>query len=79
MIQSAVLHELAISGEASKNLTEELKSNNPQVPWKHMAGTRNRVIHVYFHTDLHTVWRLVSTKLPQWQVEVELIIRDLEI
>ena len=46
--QYAVLRALEIIGEATKNLSSDLKSANPQVDWRNIAGMRDKLIHAYF-------------------------------
>ncbi|AKB75315.1 hypothetical protein MSLAZ_2054 [Methanosarcina lacustris Z-7289] len=52
----AVVRALEIIGEATKNLPDSLRSNHPDVPWKDMAGFRDKVVHGYFGVDLEVVW-----------------------
>jgi len=46
--QDAVIRNLEVIGEAVKLLSEEFKRKHPEVPWKHMAGMRDVIIHRYF-------------------------------
>ena len=46
--QDGVVRQLEIIGEASKNLSANLKESNPQIEWRKMAGTRDRLAHGYF-------------------------------
>ena len=63
--QYAVLRGLEIIGEATKNLSENLKINYPQVPWKEIAGMRDKLVHQYFGVDLELVWETVRRELPE--------------
>ncbi|MEM2865440.1 MAG: DUF86 domain-containing protein [Candidatus Bathyarchaeia archaeon] len=65
--QYAVLRGLEIIGEATKNLSEGLKSKHPQIPWKEIAGMRDKLIHQYFGVDLDLVWETVRMKLPEFK------------
>jgi len=62
--QSAVVRQIEIIGEAVKNLDAALLANEPNVPWRQIAGTRDRLIHAYFKVDLEAVWAMVKQDLP---------------
>lgn len=62
--QSAVIRQLEIVGEAVKQLSPELTAANQHVPWRLIAGTRDRLIHAYFRVDLDAVWAMVEQDLP---------------
>lgn len=71
--QDAVIRNLEILGEATKNLSEELRAKYPNVPWRNMAGARDRLIHHYFGTNLDIVWQIVTHELPQVASQIETI------
>ena len=52
----AVIRALEIIGEATKKLSNSLKVEHPEVPWRDMAGLRDKVAHDYFGVDLEVVW-----------------------
>jgi uncharacterized protein with HEPN domain len=58
--QDAVIRNLEIIGEATKNLSVEFRTRYPDVPWKSMAGARDRLIHDYFGVNLDIVWEIVT-------------------
>lgn len=62
--QSAVVRQIEIIGEAVKNLSPELVASETGVPWRLIAGTRDRLIHGYFKVDLDAVWSMVEQDLP---------------
>ena len=63
--QSAVLHQLLVIGEAVKRLSPEFRAAHPEVPWKLIAGTRDKLIHFYEGVDLEEVWKMVTSDVPQ--------------
>ncbi len=63
--QDAVIRNLEIIGEATKNLSNELRGRYPDLPWKSMAGARDRLIHDYFGVNLDIVWEIVIIELPK--------------
>ncbi|RKU37771.1 hypothetical protein C6496_08985 [Candidatus Poribacteria bacterium] len=61
--QDAVIRNIEIIGEATKKLSVELQTQSPDVPWKEMAGARDRLIHNYFGVDLEVVWKISVDEL----------------
>jgi uncharacterized protein with HEPN domain len=74
----AVVRLLEIIGEASKNISDSIKSKYPAVPWKQIAGTRDRLMHGYFDVDLDIVWEIITSDLPPLSDSLEQILRDEE-
>lgn len=62
--QYAVLRGLEIIGEAVKNLSKDARSKHREVPWRDIAGMRDKLIHEYFGVNLELVWETVKDKLP---------------
>jgi uncharacterized protein with HEPN domain len=69
--QSAVLHQLLVMGEAVKRLSEGLRINQPQVPWKLIAGMRDVLIHAYDAVDLNQVWQTTQVDVPNVLTQIE--------
>jgi len=74
----AVVRALEIIGEAAKNVPVNIKENYPSVPWKEMAGTRDKLIHSYFGVDLNVVWKTIIKNLPPLKEQISEILKDLE-
>ncbi|MDD3627797.1 MAG: DUF86 domain-containing protein [bacterium] len=75
MMQAAVIREIEIIGEASKRITEEFKKQHPKVPWKQMAGMRNKVIHDYFGVDIEIVWNTLKKDIPNLKLQFKSILK----
>ena len=76
--QYAVLRGLEIIGEATKNLSEELKKKHPNIPWKEIAGMRDKLIHQYFGVNLDLVWETIKTELPELKNQISRILKEIE-
>ncbi len=74
--QYAVLRALEIIGEATKNLSDELKTKGSNVDWKHIAGMRDKLIHAYFGVNLPLVWETVNKDLPQLKKQTRKILEN---
>jgi len=75
---NAVVRSLEVIGEAAKNVTDEIREKYPLVPWKEMAGMRDKVIHFYFGVDREAVWIAVKDRIPAVRPLIEQILKDLE-
>lgn len=60
----AVIHAIEVIGEAAKHVPATVRRRHPQVPWKKMAGMRDRLIHAYFGTDATIVWETAVSLIP---------------
>jgi len=64
LVRSAVIWELAIIGEAARNIPDELRQRYPDIPWPRIVAFRNVVIHRYFGTDWLEVWNTAVRNVP---------------
>jgi len=76
MRQDATLRKLEVIGQAVKNLSEHTKLRRPEIPWKQIAGMREKVIHDYFGVNLEIVWAVVQTDLPKLSVAVRALLNE---
>ena len=76
LLALALVRLLEILGEAAKGVSEDFGRRHPRVPWKEMAGTRDRLIHGYFDVDFDVVWAIISSDLPPLITGLEKLIRD---
>lgn len=76
MIHSAVIRKIEIIGEATKNLDDAFKSKYSFVPWKNIAGMRDKLIHGYFGVDLESVWEVTQKDLPLLKEQLGIILDD---
>ncbi len=73
-MQRAFLRSLEVIGEAVKNLSEDLRGEQPEIEWKKIAGLRDRLIHHYFEVDWEIVWDVVTVRLPSLEEKLVAII-----
>src|SRR5690606_36004091 len=75
-INYAVVRALEIVGEATKRLPTELREKYVDIPWRGMAGMRDRIIHGYDHVNLQIVWDVVKRDIPEIRPKIERILED---
>jgi len=74
----AVIRNFEIIGEAAKNLSDNIRTQNPEVQWDEMYYLRNRVAHEYFEIDYEIIWDIARNYLPGNKVFVDKIIDSLK-
>lgn len=74
--QDAVVRNLEIIGEAVKNVSEMTRRNHPEVPWRKVTATRDRVIHGYFNVDLDIVWEVVEHEVRDLRERIAAILQS---
>lgn len=75
-INFAVVRALEIVGEATKRLPVTLRDQYPEIPWKEMAGMRDRIIHGYDTVNLRIVWETVKQRIPSVKPQIQQILTD---
>ncbi len=77
----ALTRLVEIVGEAAKNASDEERQRHSEVPWRAIAGTRDRLAHVYFDVDLDQLWQIVAADLPALVPVLETFVEqtDLEV
>lgn len=75
---NAVVRSLEVIGEAAKHVPDNIRDKYPAVPWKEMAGMRDKVIHFYFGVDREAVWLAVQERIPAIRPLIEQVLQNLE-
>ncbi|MCP4401302.1 MAG: DUF86 domain-containing protein [bacterium] len=63
--QDAVVRNLEIIGEATKQLSESIRQQAPHIPWRNIARMRDKLIHHYFGVNLDIVWQVIHDDLTE--------------
>lgn len=74
----AVIRAIEIIGEACKKIPKSLQQKYPGIPWREMAGMRDKVVHEYFGVSPERVWETVKRDIPSLKPLFEQILRDTE-
>jgi uncharacterized protein with HEPN domain len=59
-IVRSVLYSIPVMGEAAKNISPAFKAAHPDDPWRAIAGTRGRIVHEYFRTNIRRIWDVIT-------------------
>lgn len=76
--KDAVIRRLEIIGEAVKNIPQNIRDHYPNIPWKKISNTRNKLIHEYFGVDYDLTWGIILRELPKLKKQIERILKELE-
>ncbi len=75
---NAVLRSIEVIGEAVKNIPDDIRNLYEDVPWKEMAGMRDKVIHFYFGVDKEIIWVVVKERIPVLKPVISRVLREFE-
>ena len=64
LIQDAIARNFEIIGEATKHLSNEFKDSYPNIPWRDIAGMRDKLIHHYMGLDVEVIWKTIEEDIP---------------
>lgn len=77
LVQDATIRQLEIIGEATKNLSEDFRNKYKNIPWRNIAGMRDKLIHGYMGVDLEDVWKTIKEDIPTLSNEVNIALKEL--
>ena len=72
----AVIRALEIIGEATKQIPDSIREKYRQVPWREMAGIRDKLIHSYFGVNLEVVWKTATEDLPTLEPHIRVLLTE---
>jgi uncharacterized protein with HEPN domain len=81
MVQDAVMRNIEILGEATRNLMEcrpDLQTTYPKIPWIDIYAMRNRVAHGYFFINLELVWAVAVENIPELRKQIAAALREMQ-
>ncbi|MCZ7358265.1 MAG: DUF86 domain-containing protein [Candidatus Methanoperedens sp.] len=74
LVQDGVVRQIEIVGEATKRVSTEMREKYPDIPWRKMAGMRDKLVHDYLGVDLDAVWDTVRKDIPELKKEIKILV-----
>jgi len=68
LVQDAIIRNIEIIGEASKKMSKDTKQTYHKIPWKEIAGMRDKLIHDYLGVDVTVVWKTIHQDIPELEI-----------
>ena len=78
VVQAAAQRWIEVLGEAATNLSYDLRSAHPEIPWREIIGTRVILAHAYFHVDQDIIGGVVKRDVPAIRDDLKTIVDSLE-
>lgn len=74
--KDAIIRRIQVIGEATKNISKELKEKYSDIEWSKIAGTRDIIVHAYFNVDLDIVWDIIQKDMPDLKEKIKKVIDE---
>lgn len=76
LVSDAVIKNVLVIGEATKNISGEIREKTPHIEWRKMAGMRDMMIHGYFSINYRIVWDVAQNKVPTLKQQIQNLLKD---
>jgi uncharacterized protein with HEPN domain len=74
----AVIRNLEIIGEAANHIPDSIQAKFAKIPWGHMKGMRNILIHEYFGVDIEVLWKTINDDLPRLKIQIQALLSEIQ-
>lgn len=78
LVQSAVIYQIQIVGEAARYLSPDLRRRYPAIPWQDIVGMRSKLVHDYFGINREAIWLTATRDIPTLVKDIQQILAELE-
>lgn len=74
---NAVIRSIEVIGEATKRIPKSIRDKTPSIPWRKMAGMRDKMIHEYFGVDMGILWKTIKEDIPSLKYQIQNVLKSL--
>jgi len=78
LYQDAIVRNIEIIGEATKKIDDSFKVNHSEIPWRQMAGMRDKIVHEYADIDWEEVWKVATEDIKELKTSIESVLAILK-
>ncbi len=75
-LKRAFIRSLEVIGEAAKKIPQEIRDKYPDIPWREIAGMRDKLVHEYFGISYEIVWETIKEDIPFLKRKIEEVLRE---
>jgi uncharacterized protein with HEPN domain len=76
LLKKGIVRCFEIIGEATKNIDKDFRNKYYAIPWKEMAGLRDKLIHDYIEVDYYLLWKIAKHNIPELHFQIEQILNE---
>ena len=77
LIQSWMVLQLLVVGEAASGVSQALRERHPEIPWRRVVDMRNAMIHGYAYVDFDIVWEVIEREIPELRARIARVLEEL--
>lgn len=78
LVSDAIVRNLEIIGEASKNIPRRIREKYPDIEWRKICGLRDILVHEYFGIDIQILWDIIKNKLPDLKKKITRVLKSIQ-
>lgn len=73
-----MIRNLKIIGKTANHIPDSIQAKFNEIPWGHMKGMQNILIHEYFGVDIEVLWKTINDDLPRLKIQIQALLSEIQ-